>query len=272
MTRTTIPASRSTGVVVGPVRATWLSVESHWLWYRRNWRSSAFSTFLGPVLFLLAMGFGFGSQVRPGAATGGLSYVEHLVPALLVTTAIQNANFDSTYAVFSAFKWSKTYWGAVATPLTPGQVFAGQLTWNALRLGASLAVFLAVAGLLGALTGPAVLWAWVFALLAGTAFSAVVVAWTATRRTDSAFNGLFRFVVMPMTLFTGAFFPMSDLPSWTWPLAWITPAWHGIELSRGAAFGTLGPVALLGHVAYLSALVVVGAVLGRRYFTRRLAV
>jgi lipooligosaccharide transport system permease protein len=268
---TTIP-TRSTGIVVGPVRATLLGVEKHWTWYRRNWRSTAISSFLQPVLFLLAMGVGFGSQVQAGAATGGHSYLVYLAPALLVVTAVQNATWESTYAVLSAFIWEKSYWGAVVTPMTPAQIFYGQLAWIALRLVSSAAVFLVVALVLGAVGGPGVLLALPFAVLAGLAFAAPVVAYSATRENAEGFNGLFRFVVIPMTLFTGAFFPISQLPPWLQPVAWITPMWHGVELARGATFGTLQFLPAIGHIGYLLAMFFVGLVLGRKYFQRRLAV
>jgi lipooligosaccharide transport system permease protein len=98
-------AHRSTGTVPGPVRAVLIGVEKHWTWYRRNWRSTAISSFLQPVLFLVAMGMGFGSQVQPGEATGGQGYLVYLAPALVVVTAVQNATWESTYAVLSSFIW-----------------------------------------------------------------------------------------------------------------------------------------------------------------------
>lgn len=228
------------------------------------------SSFLEPVLFLVALGLGFGSQVQPGELTGGQPYVVFLVPALMVVTAVQNASWESTYAVFNSFKWEQNYVGVVATPVTPAQILYGQLGWIALRLLGTVTVFLAVASLLGAVVGPGVLLALPFAVLAGMAFSAPVVAWTATRQTAEAFTGLFRFVVLPMVLFTGAFFPLDQLPFWVAPVAWLTPMWHGIELARGTAFGTLHFLPALGHLAYLSALVAVGTLLGRRFFRRRL--
>ncbi|QFZ17228.1 ABC transporter permease [Saccharothrix syringae] len=256
--------------VPGSLRAALIAVENHWTWYRRNWRATAVTSFLQPVLFLLAMGVGFGSQVQPGEATGGHRYVVFLAPALLVLTAVQNAMFESTYAVFSSFKWQKTYHGVVATPVTPAQVLHGQLLWIALRLLSGTAVFLAVAVALGAVTSPWAVLAVPAAVLAGMAFSAPVVAYTATREKPDSFNALYRFALVPMTLFTGAFFPLDQLPAWLHPLAWATPVWHGIELARGAAFGTLAPLPAAGHVAYLAAFVVVGTVLGRRHFHRRL--
>ncbi|MER5262860.1 ABC transporter permease [Actinosynnema sp. NPDC002837] len=258
--------------VVGSWRAALIAVEHHWTWYRRNWRATVISNFLQPVLFLLAMGIGFGSQVREGAATGGYPYLVFLAPALLVVTAVQNAMFESTWVVFSAFKWQRTYLATVSTPVTPAQVLNGQLLWIALRLAAGTAVFLGIAVALGAITSPSAVLAVPFATLAGMAFSAPVVAYSATREKPDSFNAIFRFLLLPMTLFTGAFFPLAQLPGWVHPLAWLTPVWHGIELARGATFGTLRLLPALGHVAYLSALLALGVVLGRRYFHRRLAV
>lgn len=261
-----------TGRVVGTLHASWLTVEKHWAWYRRNWRATVISSFLQPVLFLVALGLGFGSQVQPSEITGGVRYIVFLAPALVVVTAVQSATFESTYAILSAFIWQKTFIGMVATPITPAQVLYGQLIWIAGRLFAGCAVFLVIASLLGAVSGPGVLLALPFATLAGMAFSVPIVAYAATLDKPDSFNTIFRFVLMPMTLFTGAFFPVSQLPDWLEPLAWVTPVWHGIELARGATFGTLELLPALGHTAYLVALIAVGVVLARRTFQRRLAV
>lgn len=262
----------STGRAVGPARAALIVVEGMWTWYRRNWRATVVSSVVQPVLFLLALGFGFGSQVRPGEATGGLEYVVYLAPALLVATSVQIAAAESTYPILSAFKWQQTYLAIAASPITPPQIFAGHLAWVGIRLTVSGAAYLVVAGLLGALTGPGVVLSLLASVLAGLALAAPVAAWAATLRSEGQqFNALFRFVLMPMTLFAGTFFPVEQLPAWLRPLAWVTPLWHGTELSRGAAFGGLPPLAALGHVAVLVAVVAVGAWFGARSFTRRLA-
>src|SRR5690349_1725062 len=117
------------GRVSGPVRSALLVAESTWIWYRGNWRATVISSVVQPVLFLVALGFGFGSQVRPGAATAGLPYVEYLAPALMVASAAQLAAYESTYPVLSKFKWQGEYHAAAATPLTPAQILAGQLIW-----------------------------------------------------------------------------------------------------------------------------------------------
>jgi len=123
----------SSGRVLGRVRAALIVVEGLWTWYRRNWRATVVSSVVQPVLFLLALGFGLGSQVAPTEATGGLRYVVYLAPALLVATAVQIAAFESTYPILSAFKWQQTYLGIAASPITPAQILGGQLTWMTQR-------------------------------------------------------------------------------------------------------------------------------------------
>jgi lipooligosaccharide transport system permease protein len=127
--------------------------------------------------------------------------------------------------------------------------------------------------LFGGMAGWGLPLALLFATLSGVAFAAPVVAFAATvQREGNALNSVFRFVVLPMTLFSGTYFPVSQLPVWGQVLAWVSPLWHGTELTRGAALGTLEPLPVLGHTAYLCALVAIGAVLARRRYVKRLGV
>jgi lipooligosaccharide transport system permease protein len=141
-----------------------------------------------------------------------------------------------------------------------------------LRLVSGSAVFLVIAAALGAVASPGVVLAVPFAALAGLAVCAPIVAYTATLEKPDSFSALFRFGIMPMTLFTGAFFPVSQLPDWLEPVVWATPVWHGIELARNASFGTLELLPAVGHLLFLAAWIAVGTLLARRFFIRRLGV
>ena len=265
---TIVPRAR----VVSPARAYFLVVEAHWTWYRRNWKATVVSSVGLPILYLLAMGLGFGSQVRPGPLTGGVSYLQYLTPALIAMAATQTASGDATFPIMSGFKWQKQYLGVAATPITPNQVAGAQFLWIIFRLVASCGIFLAVAAAIGAVTSPAVLLSLLFGILTGFAFAAPLVAFSASLKGEgNAFNPLFRFVLVPMTLFAGTFFPVSSLPAIVRPIAWITPLWHGTELARGAEFGTLQLWPTIGHVAYLLAMAAVGVALSRWRFRVRLA-
>ncbi|WHT20824.1 ABC transporter permease [Crossiella sp. CA-258035] len=268
----TRPRRRATGRPVGAWRAAFLVVEGKWTWYKRNWRATFFSSVGQPLLFLLALGLGIGSQVKPGSVPSGVSYLEYLAPALLVVAAVQNATGESTFPVLSSFKWQRVYWGINASPITPYQIVGGQLLWTAARLLLSGGIYLVVAAFFGGVRSPLVLLSLLFATLAGMAFAAPLVAYVATVDDEGqSLGNIFRFVLMPMTLFAGTFFPLDRLPDLVQPIAWITPLWHGTELARGTVLGGLELWPALGHAAYLLALLAGGAALAARNFRRRLA-
>ena len=263
----------SIGVVPAYWRGVLLVVESFWTWYRRNWRATIVSSVLQPLLFLLAFGVGFGSLVS-GAdqdATGGVPYLVWLAPALLAVSAVQTAAFDCTYPVLSAFKWQRTYHAMSAGPLTPAQVALGHLGWCAAKLAGNGAIYVAVIAVFGGVASPGIGLSLLAAVLTGAAFASLVMAFAATVENEGGpFNALFRFVVIPMTLFSGTFFPVDRLPEWVQPVAWISPLWHGTELARDAALGVWRPLATFGHVTYLLALLAVGVTLATRLYRRRL--
>jgi lipooligosaccharide transport system permease protein len=266
---------RSTGRVPGPVVGVLVVVEHFWVWYRRNWRSTAVSSVLQPLLFLLAFGVGFGALVDgtggAAAATGGAGYLVWLAPALLAVSAVQTGTFESTYPVLSGFVWQRVYHAMTAGPVSPAQLAVGHIVWVAAKITGSGAVYVAVIALFGGVAGPGVLVSLAAAVLAGAAVTALVTAFAATLESEGgAFNALFRFVLIPMTLFSGTFFPVDRLPVWVQPLAWVSPLWHGTELARAAALGRWQPLAALGHTAYLLVLLVIGVLLATRQFTRRL--
>lgn len=272
-------ASPATARAAAPsgARAVLLVVEHFWTWYRRNWRSTAVSSVLQPLLMLLAFGMGLGSLVSPSAATGNMDYLVYLAPGLLAVAAVQIATGESSYPVLSGFKWSRIYHAMTATPLSAGQVMAGQLTWVGLRVLASGAAYLAVIAVFGGVRGLGAVLALAFATLCGLSVAAPIMAFAASmHREGNAFSALFRFVILPMTLFSGTFFPVSQLPAWSHPLAWASPLWHSTELARAAALGTLGsglaPLPALGHACYLLALLVAGVAVAVWRFRVRLYV
>jgi len=271
-----VEVSGSTGHAPGQVRGVLLVVEHFWTWYRRNWRATVVSSVLQPLLFLVAFGVGFGALIdgtgRAAEATGGVDYLVWLAPALLAVSALQSAAFESTYPVLSGFKWQRIYHAMTAGPLSPEQVALGHLSWTVAKMGVSGAVFVGVVAAFGGVAGPGIALSLLAATLTGAAVAALVMAFAATVENEgAAFNGLFRFVVIPMTLFSGTFFPVDRLPGWVQPVTWISPLWHGTELARDAALAVWRPLPVLGHLAYLAVLLALGLVLVQRSYRRRLA-
>jgi lipooligosaccharide transport system permease protein len=242
--------------------------------YRRTWRGSIISSLLNPLLFLGAMGLGLGSLVnaRGDASIGGISYLAFLAPGLLAATAMTTAVEESTYPVLASVKWVKTYQAATASPLRPADIFHGHMLFVTLRLAMNCAIFLAVSAALGAVRSPWALAALPVAVLTGATFNAVIEAWAITRTRDTSFAVIFRFGMIPLFLFSATFFPITQLPAWLRPVAYITPLWHGAALCRSLSLGTATPGGALIHVGYLAALAAAGVAVGNRTYRRRLYV
>lgn len=243
--------------------------------YKRTWRGSVISSFLLPLLYLSAMGVGLGSFVDSTShsnALGGLSYLVFIAPGLLATTAMQTAVGEATYPVMGGFKWDRTYYSMSASPLRPGDILLAHLAFVAFRILTTCAVFLVVLAAFGALT---TWWGAVTALvvsvLLGMAHAAPLFALSARLPDPSAFALVFRLGIMPMFLFSGAFFPISRLPAGVAWLAYLTPIWHGVDLSRMLTLDTVHWLPALGHVAYLLGWLGAGYYLALRAFTGRLA-
>jgi len=240
--------------------------------FRRTWRGGIFSTFLAPVLFLTAMGLGLGTFVdRSGSdALGDVAYLVFLAPGLLASQAMQVAANESMYPVMSAITWNRTFQSMIAAPLRVPDVVAGLSLWLVFRLVITSAVFVAVSILFGAMgLGPGILMIPV-AILTGLAFALPIAAFTATQRTDQAFPVINRFVIIPLFIFSGTFFPIDQLPELLRPIAWVTPLWNGVSLARGIALGGLDPMVAVWNLLVLVMYCVLGLAASSITFRRRL--
>ena len=250
-------------------------VEHRAVQYRRTFRASVFTSFLSPLLFLTAMGIGLGGYVDAGssdAALGGLTYLQFLAPGLLVATVMQSAAFEATFPIIGGLNWQRTFHAMYATPLSPRDIALGNLAWTAIRLAMISSVFAIIVFLLGAAYSPAFVLGIPIAILTGMSFAAPIAAFSATQRTPARFNVIFRFIITPLFLFSGVFFPIDTLPAFLQPLAWLSPLWHGVALTRGLVFGVAAetPVLMLIHLTILITIVVVGTVAAVRLIERRL--
>ncbi len=247
-------------------------LEQRYLLYRRSWRGSIFNSFLAPVLFLASIGLGLGAFVRPGTLPLGIPYIVFLAPGLLAASAMQTAAGESTFPVMGGLIWARSFQAMVASPIRARDVVLGFLGWIAVRLSLVCSIYAVVVVLFGAAISPGIALAIPAGVLTGMAFAAPIAAFSATQRDGEWFNALFRFGITPLFLFSGTFFPITQLPWFLQVVAWITPLFHGVSLARSLALGYAGaePLATGVHLAYLSTLVVVGVVLAVRTFGDRL--
>lgn len=237
----------------------------HW----RAWRSSFLLSVLSPVMFLSAMGLGLGSLVEEEQAFGGVDYLAFFATGMLAASCMQAGAFSGTYPVMNKIVWQKNYDAVLASPLNVRDIFLGEVSWSAVMLTQLAAPFFVIMAFAGIFASPLAILAIPVAVLVGTSCAAVIMAYTATLHTDEAYTWLFRFVVTPLFLLSGTFFPIDQLPAWGRVVAHLTPLFHGVELVRQLTIYDLDPSAIW-HLGYLVALLVVGVVVGIRNFERRL--
>jgi lipooligosaccharide transport system permease protein len=241
----------------------------YWMYqYKRTWRGSITTSFLYPVLYLAAMGLGLGSLIKHDV--DGVRYLDFVAPGLLASTAMQIGGNESMYPVMAAIKWLRTYFAMLATPLTVLDVLVGHLAWIAVRLLMVTSIYLAIMAAFGTVHSALAVLAIPVGVLTGLAFAAPIAAFAAAQQNDTGFSTIYRFGLIPLFLFSGTFFPITQLPGWLQPIAEATPLYHGVALCRGLVLGHPGATAAGAHLAYLVVLTVVGFVLAQRSYRRRL--
>lgn len=270
MAPNSVESSAPTSVLAGAARLV-----DYWaIIYRRTWKGSAVSSFVTPLFYVLAMGVLLGDYVQgdPAQLEGASSYLVFIAPGLLAAQAMQTVFGEVTYPVMGMVKWHKTYFGMTATPLGVPEVILGHLGFVLFRVALTCGVFtlvLAPFGVFATVTG-AVL-AFLVQLLVGLAFATPIYALSAGLKDESAFALVFRLGMIPLFLFSGAFFPVDNLDPWMAALAKATPLWHGVDLTRMLTLDTVDATAALGHVAYLVVLAALGWLWAVRRLSRRMS-
>jgi lipooligosaccharide transport system permease protein len=243
--------------------AGWKLVERNFLVYKGAW--IVFLTgFLEPVLYLFSIGVGVSDLVSEFRLSDGtlVGYTEFVAPALLAAAAMNGALFDSTYNIFFRMKYGKLYDAILATPLRPWDVATGEVTWALLRGAAYSAMFVVVMVAMGLASSWWTLLVLPATMLIGYAFAGAGMAMTTWMKSWQDFEYV-QLVIMPMFLFSGTFYPLATYPS---GLEWVvqaTPLYHGVNLCRGLATGSIGWEALVA-VGYLTAMGTLGMYVASR--------
>ncbi|GAB3934235.1 ABC transporter permease [Micromonospora vulcania] len=235
-----------------------------WHLYRRTWRGTAVISVVNPLLFVSAMGFGLGQLVDARGSTylHG-SYLSFIAPGLLAASAMQLGFINAAGPVFQSAQVGGNYRAAVTTPMEPTDILTGHLLFNAFRLlTAAIGILVVLVGF-GAIELEDAPRALVASVLTGMAFAVPVAAYAITVQRPAKLTALFRFVILPLYMFSGTFFPAEQLPAGLERLVWASPLWHGAELCRGSGSTVI-------HLAVLLGLIAAGYLAGRRTYTRRL--
>ena len=264
-TRSTAPANAFAGA--GRLLDYWAIA------YKRTWKGSAISSFVNPLLYVLAMGVLLGGYVtaNPAKLDGATTYLAFVAPGMVAAQAMQTVFGEVTYPVMGAIKWHKSYFGMIATPLGVREIILANLGFVLFRVGLSCGVFTLVMAPFGVF---ATVWGAVLAFLVqflvALAFATPIYAFSAGLKDESPFALVFRLGMIPLFLFSGAFFPIQNLNPVMEAFAKITPLWHGVELTRMLTLERVDAAAAAGHLAYLMVVAVAGYAWALRRLRRRM--
>jgi lipooligosaccharide transport system permease protein len=238
-------------------------IERHARVYRHTWLVLA-SGFFEPLFYLLSVGVGIGALVGTVRFAGhAVGFTSFIAPALLATSAMNGAIFDSTFNIFFRLKYDKLYDAVLATPMGPGDIALGEVSWALIRGGLYACAFIVIMLAMGLVHSVWAVFAIPVALLIGFAFAGAGMAATTFIRSWQDFEYV-TLATLPMFLFSATFYPIGVYPRPIQLVVDCTPLYQGIALLRGLNFGVVGP-SLLWHVLYLAVMGTAGlAIAGRR--------
>jgi lipooligosaccharide transport system permease protein len=228
-----------------------------------------------PILYLISVGIGLGGLIDKSvgpAGVDGVKYLTFLAPALLAQAAIQGAMDESVFPTIEGFKWHKTFYSMNSTPLTGNQIAIGVFLAAFLRTIYTVLLYFGVMWFFGALDSPKAWLAIPTAILAGISFGALMQSVAAKLENENIFFVILgRFIMMPLFLFSGTFFPLTSMPFFLQWIGWISPLWHATELGRYLTYGhSISSTMMWIHFLLLATMLVVGLYLSARIFTKRL--
>ena len=222
-----------------------------------NWMV-VLSGFVEPVFYLLAFGFGIGQLIGNLEDGNGnsVSYAAFIAPALLATSAMNGAIYDSTWNVFFKMHFGKIYQVMLSSSMGPLDVALGEIFWALLRGVAYSVGFMAIVFPIGLVTDAWGLLAIPAATLVAFGFASLGMAITSYLKSFQQMNWV-TFFLLPMFLFSGTFFPVSVYPQWIQTIVQALPLWQGVELIRSLMLGNIS-AGLWSHVFYFMVMIALG--------------
>jgi lipooligosaccharide transport system permease protein len=247
------------------------SVRAVRMWQRnrdvfvRLWWSLAPAFMIEPVLLLLAIGMGFGAYI---GVIQGQDYINYIVPGILASYAMTTATFECTYGAYFRMEYRRTYDAIMATPLNIEDIVTGEILWGATRSIITATIIMTVALLFGLLESWWALFIPIVAGLTGFLFSCLAIIFVSVASSVYSFNYYFTLFIAPMTFFSGAFFPLDNLPAAVGDISPFLPLTHAVNLMRALVTGdftgsTLGSLAIV-IIATLAFFLIAAAVMRRR--------
>lgn len=242
-----------------------------------KWWSAIVSLGIGnPVLYLISIGLGIGALIDKntgGHGIDGVSYLQFVAPALIASSAIQGIMEEVTFPVMDGFTWNKLFYAMAATSVNPRQIANGIMLAAVARAIFTTGAYALILLIFGAIPVSSLVPLFLTSVLAGSAWAAAILAVACRiKRDDGIFAVINRFIVAPMFLFSGTFYPLNQLPIYLQWIGWISPLWHATDAGRVLTISApTTPTVMLVHFAYFACMLVGGMLLVYPVFERRLS-
>ena len=234
--------------------------------FRTFWKSTAFSSTVEPIVYLLAFGLGLGSTLV--ADVNGLDYVEFVGTGMVATAVIFSSVFPAMFGTFVKHRFQNTYDAILAAPVDVEELVTAEMLWIGLRAGIFGTFPLLITMTFGLDPTPGMLLVPFFCLITSLGFAGFGIGVAGTVSKIDQFNYVTTLLITPLFLVAGTFFPIDDLPQWAQIAAQFNPLHQLVELVRNACFGFEATDLL--RVAGLLAFAVLMWRFGVRRLTKRL--
>jgi len=212
-------------------------------------KSRMFGSLAQPILFLVALGFGFGPIFQKA---GGGNYMEFLAPGIIAMSILFTAMFNGIDVIWDRqFGFLKE---TLVAPVSRYKIMIGRTLGGAtVAMIQGLLVFIISLFIGFRVTNPyMILLAFVFMFLIAMLFTALGTAIASRLEDMQGFPLIMNFIIMPLFFLSGALFPLDSLPDALKLVTQLNPLSYGVDGIRGALTGTYS----LGFSADLTVLLV----------------
>ncbi|HKM50452.1 MAG TPA: ABC transporter permease [Candidatus Bathyarchaeia archaeon] len=208
------------------------------LWYREikvftREKSRVVSSLVTPLLWMVVFGGGLGSAV----SVSGMNYQVFIFPGILTMTILFSSVFFGLYIV-----WDKKidfFKEVLVAPLSRTTIFAGKMmggSIDALLQGSAMLLFGIILGVKYSVMN--VILAFVFMFVLAAALVSLGLILGSNMESVEGFQLVISFLVFPMFFFSGALFPIGNLPHYLLVFTLIDPVTYAVDGLRGVLLGT----------------------------------
>lgn len=225
-------------------------------------KERAIASVVSPLLWIFAFGFGLGASVD----IAGVSYQFFIFPGIMTMTVLFTCVFYGVYIIWDRkLDFLKE---VLVSPLPRKYVFAGKMLGGVTDAMIQSSVLFILAFILGIpLTPQSLLIAIAALFLIAVCMSSLGLFLGALLSSMESFQLVSQFVIWPLFFFSGALFPINNLPPWLSALAYFDPLTYGVDALRGAMLN-MGALPATTDFLVLGIFCAVTMVLGAMAFER----